>query len=120
MLCLNFAIGFFLFPSFFSKAATCSSVKIIPSWTTFASRAFNLFLKFSRSFLCHIDLIPLADIRIPFFFNSLAALSCPYAGNSTAILTTASFVSFGTLLVSNGLLLFISYNAFPLLFHIAL
>jgi hypothetical protein len=56
----------------FSSAVTCASVKMRPSWATFASSAFRRCLIVVRSCRCQMQRTPPADTMIPRFASSLA------------------------------------------------
>ena len=89
---------------FLSRAKTWASVKIIPSLATFSSKAFNLFLKLSKSCLNQTQRTPQAEINTPILRSSLLTLTCPNAGYSTAIFITANSVSSHTRFFKFGFL----------------
>lgn len=87
----------------FSNAATWFSSRIMPSCSTLADNAFRRFWKVSISCRSQMERTPPGEIRIPFLRSSLDTRTCPNAGLSIAICTTACSMCSSTRFFMTGL-----------------
>jgi hypothetical protein len=66
------------------------------TWAALSSNRIKLFLRVSRPWRNRTLLTPQGEINTPLLRNSLAARSCPKAGYSSAVWTTAASISGAT------------------------